>query len=515
MANAATKPFAFLLNKIKVGIFGSIQLYYLIMFLGLISLILSRMTIAMADPDLWGYLSFGRLFSTTQKFPYQDVFAYTPTRSIWIYHEWLSGIILYYIDHVFGPAGLQFIKYILGLGAAFLIFLTARLRGASITACAISLLLISPMFSFSYSPVRAQIFTILFFSATLFILEYFRISGKKSLLFLLPFIMIFWANLHGGFVAGLGMIALYIILSTYGKRKYVFPCFILALSTAVTLINPYGLKYWIYLMDAIAMARPDIGEWQSVLWALNSGEYLSNALYSFFLFAFTMMIIIYSKKIKIIDILLIAITSYLAFRHIRHQSFLFVIAGCILPGYFMTAWEKITRRSPEKAARWSKLSEILWPVIFLVFFIFFGFRFFTAQPLSLQVFSNAEDHSITNHYPDSAVEYIRQSSLQGNMLTEFDWGEYIIWRLPDKCRIAMDGRYETVYPQNLCTEYFDFYYGKAGWQKFLDAYPHELILLRPESVATALIRSRSEWRQEYIDSNSVLFVRNNKLNIIR
>ena len=37
------------------------------------------MTNTTADPDLWGYLSFGRLYWETGNFPYQDVFAYLPT----------------------------------------------------------------------------------------------------------------------------------------------------------------------------------------------------------------------------------------------------------------------------------------------------------------------------------------------------------------------------------------------------------------------------------------------------
>ena len=43
------------------------------------SLVLGFLSANRADPDLWGYMSFGRLFWQSQKFPYQDVFSYTPT----------------------------------------------------------------------------------------------------------------------------------------------------------------------------------------------------------------------------------------------------------------------------------------------------------------------------------------------------------------------------------------------------------------------------------------------------
>ena len=49
------------------------------LFFTLLSLVLSLLATTVAEPDLWGYLPFGRLFWQSQKFPYRDVFAYVPT----------------------------------------------------------------------------------------------------------------------------------------------------------------------------------------------------------------------------------------------------------------------------------------------------------------------------------------------------------------------------------------------------------------------------------------------------
>ena len=48
-----------------------------------------------ADPDLWGYLAFGRLFWESGYFPFHDVFSYIPTKEIWVYHEWLTGVLFF------------------------------------------------------------------------------------------------------------------------------------------------------------------------------------------------------------------------------------------------------------------------------------------------------------------------------------------------------------------------------------------------------------------------------------
>ena len=53
--------------------------------------ILSALSGTVADPDLWGYMAFGRLFWETGRFPYHDTLAYVPTLNVWVYHEWLTG----------------------------------------------------------------------------------------------------------------------------------------------------------------------------------------------------------------------------------------------------------------------------------------------------------------------------------------------------------------------------------------------------------------------------------------
>ena len=131
----------------------------------LISLLLRPLTTDnLADPDLWGYLAFGRLFWHNQAFPYKDVFSYVPTLP-WVYHEWLTGVLFFPLSQIAGGTVLQLLKYCLGLGTAGLIYLTARKRGARPVAAVVFLLIVFiPLAHNSYSPVRAQVFTFFFFA---------------------------------------------------------------------------------------------------------------------------------------------------------------------------------------------------------------------------------------------------------------------------------------------------------------------------------------------------------------
>ena len=113
------------------------------------------------------------------------------------------------------------------------------------------------------SVVRCRVFTFLFLAILLLALVRWR-SGRKGWLWVLPIIFIPWANLHGGFVAGLGLLGastLAVVLTSPRESWGMVTC--LLLSVLGTLINPYGLEYWDYILGAAFMDRPAIREWRS------------------------------------------------------------------------------------------------------------------------------------------------------------------------------------------------------------------------------------------------------------
>ena len=75
-------------------------------------------------------------------------------------------------------------------------------------------------FHTGFSPVRAQVFTYFFSALTLFVLENFRINRGRVTFLFLGLIFAAWANLHGGFVAGLGLIGLYTLGVALARRPF-------------------------------------------------------------------------------------------------------------------------------------------------------------------------------------------------------------------------------------------------------------------------------------------------------
>lgn len=294
-------------------------------------IILNRLATTTADVDLWGYLAFGRQFWTSGHFPYRDVFSYVPTLDPWVYHEWLTGVIFYPVYKFTGSAGLQVIKYLAGSATCWFVYLTARLRGANpLTSGLLIIMALQGWLFFGYAPVRAQVFTYLFFAVYIFLLERARIKQEWRYLLVLTFIQVLWCNLHGGFLAGLGLIGVYAVGEAISRRPFLPFMYALVFSTVVTLVNPYGFQYWAYLYRAVSMPRPEIWEWASIINAYISGniswQEIMNPLATLVLVVF---LAIRNRWRDITALLALAVTLYLGIKHIRHLVFFYLLMAAV------------------------------------------------------------------------------------------------------------------------------------------------------------------------------------------
>ena len=272
--------------------------------------------------DLWGYLAFGRLYWTGRNFPYQDVFAYVPTIKPWVYHEWLTGVVFYPLSIAAGAVGLQILKYCLGLGTVALAYATARRRGASQVTATLFDFNTGLILGCGCAPVRAQIFTFFFFALVLYILERVRLSQRWGGLMWLPLILVPWANFHGGFVAGLGLIFLYALGEGLSGRTFWPYVLTLVVAALVTLINPYGWGYWSYLARALTMPRPEIREWNFIWQAYLAGSYPWPAFFIFVALILLWLFVMHRKEgWELPEILVGAVTLGLGIRSVRFLPF--------------------------------------------------------------------------------------------------------------------------------------------------------------------------------------------------
>src|SRR5437899_2525214 len=76
-----------------------------------------------ADPDLWGYLTYGKLFVESGRLTSPDPFAYTSSGLQWMTFEYGAQLLLWWAYDFAGPIGLIALKCIVGGAALWCLFL--------------------------------------------------------------------------------------------------------------------------------------------------------------------------------------------------------------------------------------------------------------------------------------------------------------------------------------------------------------------------------------------------------
>lgn len=470
-----------------------------------VSVFLVNTANTVADPDLWGYLAFGRQF-WNHGFPYQDIFSYAPVRETWVYHEWLTGVVFYKLFLWLGFPGIQLAKLAALALALAAIYRTAVIRGAD-RAVALALLVLTCFASRAFSaPTRAQVLTILCFCLTLLVVE-LRLDRRDSrLLWWLWPLNLVWGNLHGGFVVGLALAGSYALFSPFSWRTKLRDCGLVVGSGLITAINPYGLGYWRYLASALSKNREHIPEWSSVITALGNPAYRETAWLILGLIGLLLAGWLAARRKKATDAVTILLFGAAALAHIRNGVFLAVLASAYLPAFFSPVYTEI-RQSLPRGAR--ALTGLLLAGCCLALVAANGLtlgRTFSLD-VSLAPLAAALPPDREPPYPVAALDFIERHGLRGNMLCFFNWGEYLLWKFSPALKVGMDGRYETVYTEAYEREYTDFLAGRGDWKKAISAYPVDFVFLPVRVPAAGLLRQDPDWPVLYQDDHSILFRR--------
>ena len=95
----------------------------------------------------------------------------------------------------------------------------------------------------------------------------------------------------------------------------------------------------------------------------------------------------------------------------------------------------------------------------------------------------------------------------GNLVVDFDWGEYVIWHLGPRIKVSIDGRRETVYSSQALVRDLDFREARPDWRAQFQTGDPALALLRRGSPADQRMREEPGWSVAYEDPVCSLFVR--------
>jgi hypothetical protein len=191
---------------------------------------------------------------------------------------------------------------------------------------------------------------------------------------------------------------------------------------------------------------------------------------------------------------------------------LLILAGAYFPVCLNVNVKFLQSCSGLKKLWHLKRTKIVVLAFLIAFTLINLYLFFLRNPFSLQLPEKpaSQENLHFSYYPVGAVNFIKKEALSGKILTNFEWGEYLIWELFPRSLVAFDGRYETVYPREVEEKFCEFIDARPRWREFLKDYPPDLILLDKRMKIAELIGKEPQWRQIYADAGCVLFMANKK-----
>jgi hypothetical protein len=397
----------------------------------IVALILAPVLIlTSADPDLWGHVRFGLDMLSHHTLPRVDPYSFTQDVP-WVNHEWLSELLMGVAYQSAGAIGLALLKGTLVV--VVLSIVLSSYSGVAPFAFGAVVILLAGGTGRVITTLRPQLWTLI---GVALLCRFLITMPRRWWLAALPLLFVCWVNLHGGWIVGAGLLAVWTAFQLWRPEA---PRALIAgvalLSALGTLINPYGWRMWEFLGATVRLTRP-IAEWQP-LWTTPVLAWIPWGLVLAGVAASTMSV----PRARADRIAMIALLAYASFR-VERLAPVCVVAAIVL-------------MSPTVLARWRAVSLAFDPISRTAARGLWLAVVALAVGSGMAVARTATCISMDGPWiPDRAAgRALVASKPHGKIVTFFDWGEYAIWHLSPSLQVSIDGRRETVYSETVLEEH--------------------------------------------------------------
>ena len=194
----------------------------------------------LGDGDTGWHIRTGEYILDRGAVPVHDLFSFSRAGQAWFAWEWLSEAIFAQLHRWWGLEGVAVLGALLVCLAPALLFARLLRRGAGAWIALAATLAAASAASVHYL-ARPHLFSLVLLVAGLWLLDEDRRSPTPWLWALVPMAAL-WANLHAGFAAWLGTLALLAAVSAAQRNREALRRYgtLALLSSLATLANPYG-----------------------------------------------------------------------------------------------------------------------------------------------------------------------------------------------------------------------------------------------------------------------------------
>lgn len=391
--------------------------------------------------DVWWHLATGRWILAGHGVPRADPFSFTAAGNEWIDHEWLFQCLLYAVHRVGGAPGLIVLKAALVAAAATLVFAFVRRRTglpAGIVAFGVLFFVLAGRNRFV---VRPELFTVLFavLLASALYRRRERPAGWRELIRVPPMFAL-WANLHGGVIVGVAILALFTagraIEALLGRWRGLPVAASVPLPTALGLtlasaaaglVNPFVHR--VYEVPFRLTALIEDGPFRNAEWTPPR----PGAHWLFFAAVAIAAVAVLARRRRPVwpALLPLLFVAAISLRYVRNLALFGFLAPVLLAACCWPADGGVP-------GRWSAaLARSVRPAVAMVLLLALG------AALALTGGGFAPGLGVDgDRLPVAAVDFLAAAHPPGHLLNAYAFGGYAIWRLFPGERTFIDGRNE-------------------------------------------------------------------------
>lgn len=459
---------------------------------------------SLRDPEIWGHLRIGSWILHSKIWPHAGLFSQADN--------------LPWRDFSWGYDALAAIAYqVLGLRAVPALTICFRMALAAITFflaggqrnfwSAVAVSAVAQYVLGAMGPGSACVSAI-FFAIELLLLFDVRRSGNFRLLFTLPVVFLFWANLDIGFIYGIGLYALFLIALTVEqmipieKQQWMqkpgadIPMGVAGLvggaCAGATLLNPYGYHtYDVFFANQTSAVNSYLPAYMSMTFH-HPQDYVVLLL--------TMMAFLWLGLRRARDLFQLAVLTgcaMLAF-HAQRDNWLVTLAAVGVIGQALLNGGE--ESLGQERHNWPRQTVTAVTVTIAVACL----AFMLGVPHERGVLLA----KIAKQYPVRASDYIREHQLAMPLFNSYEWGSFLTWYLPEY-PVAIDAR-RGLYPEEEELDYFKAMKADIPYQAFPPMRLARTLLFDKTGVMGDALRGLPGFQVAYEDDISIVLLQDVK-----
>lgn len=374
-------------------------------------------------------------------------------------------------------------------------YVLGRDSGAG-TKTLVGLSLISTVNFTWFVTVRPQAFTWLLFAVFIFVLDRHD-RGERAPLWALPPLTALWANLHLGFVYGLGVVGLWFLTRVFHRWRgetadLRTAALVVAGCVAAATLNPEGPALLAYPVRYYFEGRVDrslVDEWAR-----------PNPLspYGFILAMPILIGLSLASRTRPRPFLWCvgALAAGLSLLALRNAPFAALMLLPVAGGAAARRWPAASRGADSPTTvpvSWIPVAALGTALAVVALNVTLG------KPVS---FLKPSERG----YPAAGVAYLRETLPGARVFNQYSWGGYLDAKLYPDGRVFVDGRADVFGPVILrdCVKVMPT---QGDWEAVLNRYRVDAALMPSQAHLSRVLRTHPAWREAFVGPVESVFVR--------